>query len=104
MASRGPVVSCVLLDGSRDEPTCAESFDLKTASVDVISQLEDLAKQLSSKIAAFDLDAVVIRVADFAPVASRSSAARHRLLVEGALCFVARGKVSHVEVRTGKDI
>lgn len=104
MTPKRPVVSCVLLDGTRDAPTKVGVFDLKTASDYVMDQGEDLAKQLSSKLAALGADAAVIRIADFAPVASRSAAPRHRLLIEGALGFACKGRLSDVRVRTGKEI
>ncbi|WP_157552398.1 hypothetical protein [Micromonospora sp. NRRL B-16802] len=104
MTPKRPVVSCVLLDGTRSDPTTVGSFDLKTASDYVMDQGEDLAKQLSSKLAALGVDAAVIRIADFAPVASRSAAPRHRLLIEGALGFVCKSRLSDVWVRTGKEI
>lgn len=103
MATR-PVARCVLATGSRVEPALYEAFDLKTASDDVASQAEDLARQLSSRLGAVAIDAAVICVADFSPAASRAIGRRNRLLVEGALVYACKSNTQSVLVRTGKDI
>ncbi|SRR6266511_971190 len=104
VGGRRPRVSCVLLDGTRDAPIHVGAFDLTTASGDVIGQLDDLGKQLSSKVSGLNLAAVVIRLADFTPVANRAEGPRHRLLVEGALAFSCRSRISEVLVRTGREV
>jgi len=99
-----PSAACVVLSGSVDEPALLESFSLKSSEDSLENQLDLLGKALSSKLSGMRVDAVVIRVADFASVATRRAAASSRLLVEGALVFAARSRVTAVYIRNGKEV
>lgn len=104
-AKGSPVVCCVLLNGDRDHPTVADSFDLKTSSANIVDQVFDLAKALSSKLAGLDVETIRIRVADTAPAATRRIGPKHRLMIEGGLVLVCRQKVPNdVKVRSGKEL
>lgn len=89
---------------TRTDPRLSESFDLKTSADVNIDQLQDLAKALGSKISALDLDGIVVRTADFAPVPSRRTATSTRLLIEGAILLVSRNKIANVQSYSGKVI
>lgn len=62
-----------------------EGCELKTSATEVIDQIEDLSRKLSSKLSALKPDAVVIRTADVSPTGNRMAAPRHRLMIEGSL-------------------
>ncbi|MEU3903954.1 hypothetical protein AB0F20_09055 [Streptomyces goshikiensis] len=103
-AGRGPVVNCVVLQGSQGEPHLREACDLRTAASEVIDQVEDLGRKLSSKLSALNPDAVVVCVADVSPAGNRKAAPRHRLMIEGALGYVCRDhKIHQVTYRSGKE-
>ncbi|MFI5810271.1 hypothetical protein ACIA7S_04730 [Streptomyces sp. NPDC051643] len=104
-AGRGPVVTCVALEGWQGEPRMLEVCELRTAALEVIDQVEDLGRKLSSKLSALNPDAVVICIADVSPSGNRMAAPRHRLMVEGALGYVSRDhKVQQVVYRNGKEV
>ena len=98
-----PVVSCVVLEGSRDTPRRTQAYELKTSATEIIPQIEDLCGKLSSQLSALQPDAVVIRVADMSPP-NRSNGPRYRLMIEGALAYVCSDhKVAEVVFRNGKE-
>jgi hypothetical protein len=101
---RRPVVACVLLEGSRTAPVVVEAFDIMTPADDPMDQLQDLARALASKLAALEVDAVVIRVADRSPQANQSQAPRRRLLIEGALALSCRDKTPRVRALSGREL
>ncbi|WP_176735293.1 MULTISPECIES: hypothetical protein [unclassified Streptomyces] len=104
-AGRGPVVTCVVLRGSQGEPQIQEACELRTAALEVIDQVEDLGRMLSSKLSALNPNAVVICVADVSPAGNRKAAPRHRLMIEGALGYVCRDhKIQQVVYRNGKEV
>jgi hypothetical protein len=99
-----PTLSCVVLDGSREAPAYTTGFDLMTSETEIIAQIEDLARKLSSELSSLNPDSAVIRVADVPPRPSRKSGPRHRLMIEGALAYMCRvHKVAEVTFRSGKD-
>ena len=103
-ASGRPVVSCVLLDGSQATPQRVDGWELKTSESEIIAQIDDLGRKISSALSALTVEAVVIRIADTAPSANRKSGPRHRLQLEGAFAYVCREhKVPQVVFRNGKD-
>lgn len=99
-----PVVTCVLLEGSRSSPTVVDTFDLKTPADDPMDQLQDLARALASKLSGLEIDAAIIRVADRSPQANQSTTPRRRLLIEGALALSCREKTPHVLARSGREL
>lgn len=99
-----PAISCVLLEGSRASATVVASFDLKTPSDEPMSQLQDLAHALSSKLSGIDVEQAVIRLADRSPTANRSLAPRVRLMIEGALALTCRDKNLDVRARNGREL
>lgn len=73
--------------------------------MEVIDQVEDLGRKLSSKLSALNPDAVVVCVADISPAGNRKAAPRHRLMIEGALGYVCRDhKIHQVTYRSGKEV
>ncbi|WP_285685730.1 hypothetical protein [Actinoplanes sp. NBRC 103695] len=102
--SAPPSAECVILSGSVEDPRLIESFALKSNQDSTVNQIDLLGKSLSSKLSGTSVDIVVIRVADFARVATRRNASSIRLLVEGALAFVARSRVTSVHIRGGKEV
>ena len=99
-----PVVSAVLLDGTRASPVVLTAFDLRTAEVAAPEQIAALAKALASKATGLTFDAAVIRIADAPPTANRRAAATLRQHIEGALVFVLRQQLDRsVILRTGRD-
>jgi hypothetical protein len=104
LTSGKPVISCIVLEGSRDSPRKTQGYELKTSATEIVFQIEDLCGKLSSQLSGLRPDAVVIRVADMAPSASRTNGPRYRLMIEGALAFVCRDhKVAEVVYRNGKE-
>jgi hypothetical protein len=82
-----------------------EACELRTAAPEVIDQVEDFGRKLSSKLSAWNPDAVVICIADVSPSGNRMAAPRHRLMIEGALGYVCRDhKIQQVVYRNGKDV
>ena len=99
-----PVVTCVLLEGSRSSPAVVDAFDLKTPADDPMDQLQDLARALASKLSGLEIDAAIIRVADRSPQANQTTAPRRRLLIEGALALSCREKTPNVQARSGREL
>jgi hypothetical protein len=99
-----PVVTCVLLEGSRTSPVVLDAFDFKTPADDAMDQLQDLARALASKLSGLEVDAAIIRVADRAPMANQNLTPRRRMLIEGALALCCREKTSRVGARNGKEL
>jgi hypothetical protein len=104
MASGKPVVTGVLLERSGEDPVLVESFSLKTTSTEIVDQLDDLGRQMSSKLSGLRVIRTVVRIADFQRVAARTAGSRHRLLVEGALSYACKVHVSDVRILNGKEI
>lgn len=99
-----PTVSCVALEGARGASKQIAGYELKTSATDIVAQIEDLCRKLSSELSSLKPDSAVIRVADTAPSASRKNGPRYRLMIEGALAYVCREhKVAKVVYRTGKE-
>jgi hypothetical protein len=100
-----PSVACVVTDGTQGQPNLVTSFDLKTDASSLPGQIDDLAKALSSKIGALEVDVAVVRLADISPTGTRKAGPRIRLLIEGALTLVCeRHTTSSVKLRTGKEV
>jgi hypothetical protein len=99
-----PVVTCVLLEGSRSSPTVLDAFDLKTPGDEPMDQLQDLARALASKLSGLEIDAAIIRMADRSPQANQTTTPRRRLLIEGALALSCREKTSNVRARSGREL
>lgn len=99
-----PVVTCVLLEGSRSSSVVTEAFELKTPADDPMDQLQDLARALASKLSGLEMDVAIIRVADRSPQANQSATPRRRLLIEGALALTCRDKTPHVLARSGREL
>lgn len=99
-----PVVTCVLLEGSRSSPAVLDAFDLKTPADDPMDQLQDLARALASKLSGLEIDTAIIRVADRSPQANQSTTPRMRLLIEGALALTCRDKTPRVRARSGREL
>jgi hypothetical protein len=99
-----PKVTCVHMEGTVERPHVLGRFDLKSSEKQLVDQIDHLGKALGSKLTGFDVDVIVIRIADRSTVATRRSGSGSRLLLEGALAFVCRSKIEHVVLRTGKDV
>lgn len=100
-----PVVTGVVLSGSRNTPVIEHLFEVKTDTDDVPDQIEGLVRAVRSKITGLGIDGCVVRVADFSRSPSNKAAPRHRLMVEGALVFAVRdGGVAAVRIMNGKDV
>lgn len=99
-----PVVSCVALSGTRESPQQVAGYELKTSASEIVAQIEDLCRKLSSELSSLKPDSAVIRVADAAPLANRKNGPRYRLMIEGALAYVCREhKLTPVVYHTGKE-
>ncbi|MEV6006611.1 hypothetical protein AB0M29_07380 [Streptomyces sp. NPDC051976] len=102
---RRPVITCVVLSGSYEDPIYDEGCELKTAETEIVDQIDDLGRKLSSKLSARTLGAVVIRIADMAPTGSRAVGPRRRLMIEGALAYVCKThKIPKIFYRSGKEV
>ncbi|MGW0144499.1 hypothetical protein ACWDVU_02695 [Streptomyces sp. NPDC003333] len=100
-----PVVSLVVLDGGRADPTFVESCEIKTNQKEIVDQIIDLGRKFQSKLSGLKPEAVVLRIADIPIKASRALGPRHRLMIEGALAYgCSEQKVQDVMLCTGKEV
>jgi hypothetical protein len=97
-----PVVDAVAVQGSADSPDVIAAFQLPSNAADELpTQIHDVATAIRSRINGLQPDRVVIRQADFGPVARRSSGPRTRLLTEGAIVAVSLDEISDVVLLDG---
>lgn len=99
-----PTARGVMLDDATGSATIVDKFEVPGDDVDFPQQLLDLSKSVSSNIQSLAPDRVLVRLADFPPMASRGKAAKLRLLAEGAICAAAREHIPDTHLGTGGDI
>lgn len=85
-----PKVQAVVLDGTVEAPTVANTFELRTSSLEPAEQAVDLARHIAPKVAGMGYGRVAVRVAGAPPVARRNRASFSRAHCEGALIYVIR--------------
>ena len=85
-----PRLHGVVVDGTYENPTVIDSFEVRTSSTAPSEQAVDLARLLLAKLPGLNFDAAAIRIAGTTPVARRNKAAFSRAHAEGAILYVLR--------------
>jgi hypothetical protein len=99
-----PTAFCVVMDGSKTQPTNITTVKLTTSETDIAGQLVDLARGLTNYLGNLGVSSLVVRRADIPAMASNTEGPRTRLLCEGALVAASREAVPETRLLNGRDV
>lgn len=101
---RRPATRLVLVNDAGGGPTVEVAEDVTTNDVETPVQLHETAEVIRSRLKGREIDRVIVRRADHAPVQAATLGPRLRLLMEGAVTAAARSVVVDTRIATAKDI
>ena len=91
------------MEGTYDAPTVADTFELTTSESMPAAQAHDLGSNLRNRLHGLAPNRVLIRRADYYPIARNQEAPRLRLIAEGALAGAAKELIADTILVVGKD-
>jgi type II secretory pathway component PulC len=98
-----PVARLIVLNNSSGTAVVEAHEVFPGDSVDLATQLHDMAEAIRSRIQGLSVDRTVVRRADRPPKPNNNEGPRLRLIVEGAVISAARSVVVETRAGTGKD-